>query len=344
MASRSVHLVGSYPADDTRQAMTITANECGRYLRSLPDGEVGDRRNWIVHIVEAFRRHPDLELARDGDWSGYDNRPLFKVKPGRRLTSAAIDPGHAAAAKASYLDFRDVRTQNALDQLTFQVGIPGDLDLGLFTFGTAGAFTKRALFRDALAAEMGEIATWGQRDVLFQLEIPVELIMVATAPAPLRGLAANFLASSAVRLVAAAPPGSRFGIHLCLGDLNHRALKRLTSTAPLVALTRALVRSWPRGRDLEYVHLPLAAGDQVPATQPTFYRDMGRLASLPPNLRIIAGLVHEDQDLDEQIRILRIVESYVGRPVDVATACGMGRRGTDAARQAVQRAAALAQS
>lgn len=46
----------------------------GPYLRTLPDGETGERRNWIISIVEGLRAHPDLELRKPGDWSDYDRR------------------------------------------------------------------------------------------------------------------------------------------------------------------------------------------------------------------------------------------------------------------------------
>src|SRR5262245_28587745 len=99
MSPRHVHLVGSYPAADARQAMTTVAHAAGRHLRTLADGEVGARRNWIVHIIEEVRSHPDFELRADGDWSGYDNRPAFKIRRGRRPDPGSIYLGHAAAAR-----------------------------------------------------------------------------------------------------------------------------------------------------------------------------------------------------------------------------------------------------
>ncbi|WP_433464973.1 hypothetical protein [Spirillospora sp. CA-128828] len=341
MQERSIHLVGSYPAENVREAMTAAVQKTGRHLRTLADGEVGERRNWVVHIIEAFRSRPDVVLRKDGHWSGYDDAPVFKMRRGHRLTADSLDLGHVRDAKESYAVFKEIRTEHGLDGLSFQVGIPGDLDLALFTFGPAGAFTRRAPFRQALIREINEIAEQGGNDVLFQLEFPVELVMVTTAPAPLRGLAARFLARGMTRLAAAAPPGTRFGVHLCVGDLNHKALKRMKSTAPLVALTEALLRAWPEGRVLEYVHVPLAAGDEPPAPEPGFYRDLGRLARMPQDVRLIAGLVHEEQSLDEQRQVLRTVETVLGRTVDVSPACGLGRRTPEAAERALTRAVAL---
>jgi hypothetical protein len=344
VSERSVHLVGGYPADDARQAMVAAIEACGKRLRTLPDGEVGERRDWTRRIVESFWNHPDVEPAKDGARSGSDSRPVFKVKRDHQLTAASLDLGHAAAAKDGYAIFRDVQNRHELDRLSFQVGIPGDLDLALFVFGPLRAFAQRAAFQEALVQEITEIAGWGGRDVLFQLELSAELIMVATAPGPLRKPTATFMADNVVKLVAATPPGTRFGVHLCPGHLNHRAPKPLKSAAPLVALTQALVRAWPEGRGLEYVHLPLAAGDQPPAVDPAFHRDLQGLTSMPRDLRFVIGLAHEDKDLAEQVQLLNAVEDRLNRPVDVAPACGLGGRTPQAAWEVLQRAAALAES
>ncbi|MFG1681093.1 hypothetical protein ACGFNP_13075 [Nonomuraea sp. NPDC049269] len=344
MPSRHIHLVGSYPAADSREAMTIVAGVAGPYLKTLADGEVGPRRRWITHIIDGLREHPDVELRTDGDWSGYDDRPVFRVRRGHRLTPGSLNLGHASAARESYEVFKEIRQEHRLDGVSFQVGIPGDLDLALFAFGSANAFSRRAPFRDALAHEIEEIAGWGGQDVLFQLEVPVELVMVARTPKPLRTAAARLLVHGMVKQVAAAPPGTRFGVHLCVGDLNNKALKRLGTAAPAVSMLNALLRAWPQDRSLEYVHVPLAAGDQPPPLEPGFYRALELLAALPRDIRFAAGLVHEAQAPDDQRKILRTVESLLSRTVDISPACGLGRRSPRGARHALERAVTLAES
>ncbi len=51
----SAHLVGSLPGVDAEDAMDAALGHLAPHLRSLPDGETGDRRNWIIHIIEALR-------------------------------------------------------------------------------------------------------------------------------------------------------------------------------------------------------------------------------------------------------------------------------------------------
>ena len=119
---RSTLLVGSSALDDAEEAMSIALAELGPTLHTLPDGETGSRRNWIIHIVESLRGHPDLELGKDGSWTDYDDTPVFKIRRGHTLYGASLDFGHVAAFDASYPLFRRLRAANDLPDLAFQVG------------------------------------------------------------------------------------------------------------------------------------------------------------------------------------------------------------------------------
>lgn len=341
MSSRAVHLVGSYPASTAQAAMNDIAGRAGLHLRSMPDGETGERSSWVVGTIERFRDHPDVELRSDGDWSNYKRCPTFR--PVNRLRPEAVPLSLAADARASYEHFDKVRADQGLN-LDFQVGVPSDLDLSAFTFGFgASAFRHRGIFRDALASQIREIDSWAGRDVIYQLECPAEVVMVASA-GPLRHLAARRLAAGLVRVVEAAPAHTRWGVHLCVGDLGHQALMKLTSTRPLVALSRALVAAWPRERSLEYLHLPLASGTQPPPLDFAFYRGLADLATLPDSLRLVAGLGHDHRTLGELQQVLHTVEFQVGRPVDIARPCGLGRQDATTAARALERDVELAQS
>ncbi len=53
---RAVHLVGSIPGDDAEHVMRGTVARLGERLRMIPDGETGQRRDWIVHIIRVAAR------------------------------------------------------------------------------------------------------------------------------------------------------------------------------------------------------------------------------------------------------------------------------------------------
>ena len=338
--TRAAHLVGSIPADDTADAMQLALDKLGPRLRTLPDGETGERHHWIIHIIDSLRRHPDLELKKEGDWSDYDKTPVLRVRKGHTLRGATLDFGHVATFEESFPTFLRMRDASGDPSLAFQAGVPGDLDMALFTLGPLGAFRHRAAFREATVREIREIHRRGGKDVVFQVEVPAELIFVARMPGPLRPLMASFLARGVARLARESPAGARFGIHLCLGDMNHRSLASLTDASPVVLLANAIVKAWPAGRPLEFIHAPFAAAVTVPA--PTRRGTRRSTSSACPRTRASSpGFAHEDQDLDQQRRIRALIESHVGREVDVATSCGLGRRSRPAAEAALERTAQL---
>lgn len=340
MTSREAHLVGSLPGATATEAMSTALELVGPYLRSLPDGETGERRNWIISIVETLRSHPDVELRREGDWSDYDKTPRFRVRRGHRLLGATLDLGHVAAVRESLPVFEKVRAAAGRDELAFQQGVPSDLDLAMFAFGPLGALRYRRAFTEATLVEIREIAALTGPDTLFQVEMPAELVLLARAPSRARPPLARLLARGVTQLAAGAPLGTHFAVHLCLGDMNNRAFGTMGDVGPLVLLANALVATWPADRPLELVHAPFAAADHPATTEPAFYAPLQHLR-LPADVRFAAGFAHEAQPLEDQRRIRTIIEDHLGRPVVIASACGLGRRTGEAARVVLERTAEL---
>ncbi|MFN0280557.1 MAG: hypothetical protein ACKVZ6_01140 [Kineosporiaceae bacterium] len=340
MSGRQAHLVGSLPGGDAEEAMRTALRQLGGVLPRLPDGETGDRRNWIIHIVESFRSHPDLELVRQGDWSDYDRTPRFRIRKGHQLYGAGLDFGHVAAVQASLPAFDRVAAEFGRDDLVYQVGVPGDFDIAMFTLGPAAALRHRRPFTEATLSEVRRIHTLLGDRAVFQIEIPAELVLLARVPVRGRPAAARLLGRRVAALAAGAAAGTRFGVHLCLGDMNHRALGRMTDAMPLVQLSNALADAWPPARPLEFIHAPLAAADQPPPLEPAFYSPLDRLR-LPAGVRFVAGFAHEDQSLHDQLVIRSILDDRLAGPVDISTACGLGRRSPTAAESAMERISAL---
>ena len=340
MGDRQAHLVGSLPGSTSADAMSGALSILGPYLQTLPDGETGERRNWVISIIDGLRDHPDLELRKAGDWSDYDKTPVLKIRKGHELYGANLDFGHVAAARSSFPDFERARDAAARPDLAFQQGVPGDFDLAMFTLGPSGALRHRRPFTEATLAEIRAVRAVSGDDTLFQIEVPVELVLLAKAPARARPALAKVLAKPVLGLAAAAPAGTRFGVHLCLGDMNNRAFGTMTDVSPLVLLANQIVHNWPTGRHLDIVHAPFAAADQPAATDPSYYAPLREL-DLPDSVRFAAGFAHESQQLPEQLAIRAIIDDLVGREVTISAACGTGRRSDAAGRAVLERTAEL---
>jgi hypothetical protein len=89
----------------------------------------------------------------------------------------------------------------------------------------------------------------------------------------------------------------------------------------MVKLTNAIVQRWPVGRPLEYVHAPLAAGQDPPPLDESFYQPLAQ-RRLSAEARFVAGFLHENRSMDELRRILATIDVRIGQPVDVAASYG----------------------
>jgi hypothetical protein len=158
--------------------MRLALDTLGPQLRTLPDGETGERFHWILHIENELRSHPDLELAKEGDWSDYDKTPVLKVRKGHRLLGANLDLGHVQYAMQSWPVFTRLREQAGRLDLSFLVGIPGDLDMALFTLGPAAGLRHRRAFTETTVSAIRRIHEQLSDEVVFQIEIPAELVLL----------------------------------------------------------------------------------------------------------------------------------------------------------------------
>ena len=61
--ARQVHLVGSVPLADARAVFTTVSAALGPRLKRIPDGETGERSDWITWLEPAFAENPALEKS-----------------------------------------------------------------------------------------------------------------------------------------------------------------------------------------------------------------------------------------------------------------------------------------
>ncbi|MGI9005865.1 MAG: hypothetical protein ACR2FU_06670 [Streptosporangiaceae bacterium] len=329
--TRQAHLVGSIPGANAAEAMKAALSRLAPYLLTLSDGETGPRAMWVGHCIDGLRANPSLELAGGGklDFSSYEDVPQYQLKDGATLAAGSVEASlpYLDAFTESYPVFQVLRSRYHRPDLPFQVGIPGPVDLSADSFGFQAGFDPRYLqpCLEATASQITKVAAAGGDDVLFQLETPAALIAVTMAGAEGAAAAARQLAAATAALPASVPAGTRFGVHLCLGDMNHTAMTGMPDITPAVLVANELAAAWPAGRTLEFVHMPFAAAQDPPSFDPEFYRPLAKL-DLPATVRFVAGCIHESLDDSGQAELLAMIEDEAGREADVAAACGLGRR------------------
>ena len=84
------------------------------------------------------------------------------------------------------------------------------------------------------------------------------------------------------------------------------------------------------------MHLPFAAGASPPPADPRAYRAL-RALDLPADASLVAGFVHERLSMERLEEVLEIIEKARTEAVDVACACGLGRRDTGTAEELMRR-------
>lgn len=327
---RRAHLVGSIPGTSAQDAMEAALTRLAPVLLTLSDGETGPRAWWIGACLRNLADNPDIEVVGGvRDFADYESALQYQLRAGAALTVENLEAclPYEAAFRENFPLFRDLRARYGRPDLPFQVGIPGHLDLSVDAFGFQDGFDARYYepCLEATASQVSKIVEAGGQDVLFQLETPAALIAVASAAEGTAAETARHIALKLAELPARAPAGTRFGVHLCLGDLNHKALATMPDIAPAVLLANELAAVWPASRTLEFIHVPFAAAEEPPTFDRSFYEPLA-LLDIPAPVRFIAGCIHESLSSDQQIELLRLIENHVGREVDVAAACGLGRR------------------
>ncbi len=306
---------------------------------TLPNGETRKHDDWRGRLLEKLATHPDLEPRPDRDRPGKTGRPAFRVRKGRVLKS--VDLGYSARFETAWPRYEELVQPMGR---RFQVGIPGHVDAAAIAFGFSipDALRHLAPFREATIREMAAIWARGGSQVTFQLEVPVELIILTKIPPPARWAAAKRFAREILKLVEAAPSGSSYGVHLCLGDRNDDSLLRPADTRPLVALANALMIAWPEGRVLEYLHVPMVMhGSEFASMDPDYYAPLTDLW-LPDHVRFIGGFIHENGRIKDLVKIRDQIEYNLDRRIDVGAACGLGRRERWLARRNLDIAMAVA--
>jgi hypothetical protein len=328
VTSRKTHLVGAWPGISGAHAMDAAMHRLGAHLLRITDGETGERGGWITPTLAWLRANPDIELVRDGDGSDYESGAIHRVRPGRTLDPNNIELNYYRTFQRSYPGFTVIRERQSLPGVSFQVGIPAPIDLAVTGFGYEAAQSDSSIsqaFADATVREVDAIHSEAQDDVVFQVESVFSMAAVVMAPEEAQSAAAVRAASSIISMVERAPVGARFGVHLCLGDYHHRALVEMGSARPLVLMANTLAHAWPSAQALEYIHAPFAAAEKPGSFDPEWYEPLSKL-DLPEGVRFVAGFIHEDLSVEQLRGVHAMIERAVGREVDIAATCGLGRR------------------
>ncbi|WP_433473876.1 hypothetical protein ACQPZP_34510 [Spirillospora sp. CA-142024] len=319
----SVHLCGSVPLADSETVFRTVASALDGRVRRIPDGEPGERDNWVVWQLPKLSAHPDLEMAPPPS-PEYGPSLRARPKPGVDPASVTFGPlGYSAAALDSWEVFSRLRAEGVIaPDVRFQVSLPTPIAV-VAAFIGANQAELEAAYEARLLAELDEIlAVIPPADLAVQWDTAVEFaIFEGVFPAWFGAGYPSRLAEIVTRLVRlgnAVPSDVELGYHLCYGDFGHEHFVEPVDTSKLADVAGGLAAGL--GRRLDWVHMPVPRDRADDA----YFAPLTGL-SLPAETTLFLGLVHATDGLDGARARVDAARRAV-KTFGIATECGMGRR------------------
>ena len=331
MSSRNVHLVGSVPLANAHEVfVTVSAALGGRLLR-IPDGETGERTDWIAHLEPVFADHPALEKSDEVFrlHATAPGRTRYRLKPGASEHEVRFENlFYADTAIRSYRDFASLKAQGKIPvHCRFQVDlVPAHSVIWLFLQDNLHrAFDP--IYNDAVHREIDKIVEAIPHDQLaiqFDVASAVFARLQRNEPNAYGRNKSEMLDTFGAilgRLADHVPPAVELLFHFCYGDSNHRHVVEPIDMGDMVDLANQLAGGIRRS--IELVHMPVPRDRSDDA----YFEPLTRLKP-KPGTQLCLGLVHHTDGISGTRRRVATAEKYV-KNFSIATECGFGRRPRD---------------
>src|SRR5262245_22259414 len=323
-------LVGSVPLRTVEDVMRTFGGALGRYLPAIPDGEVGERRSWVLRLsYQVFNGHIDLEtIKRPARVNGVeqlmprgrDDVWQFRVKPGVdgvRFGNPGYRLGYAKDAVNSYFVFKTLREQGAIPPgIRFQISMPMvNSVIRSLTFPQPEDLARiRPGYEAAIAAELDAILeSIPHKDLALQWDCAWEVSAVYNPPAdcPGEGDIATHVAPIG-RLSRRLPDDVALGFHFCFGTFGGWPRFAPDDLGRAVDLINAAVAA--AGRRIDWVHIPA-----LDRSDDAFYAPLAGLKV--GATRVYLGLIHSMASFKQRLAAARKFLPTFG----LAAYCGFGR-------------------
>ena len=332
MPSRNIHLVGSVPLANAREVFETVSAALGPRLKRIPDGETGERSDWIAHLEPVFANHPALEksdevfrLAR----RPAPGRTRYDSSPASRSADVTFDNlFYADIAIRSYRDFASLKQQGKIPaRCRFQVDlVPAHSVIWLFLQDDLHPAVD-PIYNEAVRREIDKLAAaipHGELAIQFDVASAVFARLQRDEPNAYgrnKSEMHDDLRRILAKLANHVPADIELLFHFCYGDSNHRHVVEPTDMGDMVELANRLARG---------IDALDRSGPHAGAARPlrrAYFEPLRRL-KLTPGTELCLGLVHYTDGIAGTRRRLATAEKYV-QNFSIATECGFGRRPPD---------------
>ena len=328
MSGHHVYLVGSVPMASAAQVFETVSAALGPFLLTLPDGETGERLDWITWLEPVFANNPAFELSAETfqlhSLSAKHRR--YQLKAGVSIEDVKFDNlFYADVAKRSYATFAALKREGKIPaQVKFQVDlVPAHSVIWLFVQEDL----QRAIdpiYNSAVMREIDKIATAIPHDELaiqFDIASAVFARLERSQPSPYGNTKEEMqetFSSIVIQLAEHVPADIDLLFHFCYGDAGHRHVVEPTDMGDMVDYANRLAARLKR--PIAQFHMPVPR-DRV---DDTYFAPLRRL-KLSPTTHLCLGLVHYTDGIQGTVKRLAAARKFVD-DFAIATECGFGRR------------------
>jgi hypothetical protein len=327
-----VHFNGSVNLADTGSVLREIVSRVPSGLRRIPDGETGDRGNWILFQMQKFLQSPSLVPAPPPDTQAGDYEQMPQLRLADGVDPAEMrwpDLGYAGAYLESYAIFAALREEGVIPGgVRFQVQYPTPL-------ASISAYVvpeqQRALlgsYERAMFADLGRLlAAIPAAEVAVQWDVAVEFGILEESFAPGGSQAFDAIIAGLARCVDQVPAEIPVGLHLCYGDYGHQHFKQPQSLALQVRVLNAVTAA--AGRTVSFVSFTVPQYQRAES----YFAPLAELAADPGTELNFALVPYHPADqapgtTDDQVRLIdAALAASAGRDSGwgICTECGMGR-------------------
>jgi hypothetical protein len=327
---KNLLLVGSVPLPTAEDVIRMFGTPLGPSLISMPDGEVGDRRWWVLRLsYQVFNGHPELETVNRPAFDNGVERLVprnvpdmwrFRVKPGVskvRFGDPCWRLGFTRDAINSYSIFKAMRREGIVPpDLRFQVSLPFVNSVcSLATFPDPHDLPKVcAGYEDALRAEVLQLVELiPPADLAIQWDCSWEITDVYGAVPGMNkegAIARNI--EQIRRLSPIIPEQTLLGFHFCFGTFGGWPRFAPNDLGSAVEFANAAIVN--SKRRVDWINIPT-----LDRTDDAFFAPLANLD--PRGARIYLGLIHNIERFEERVTVARKYVSDFG----LSAPCGFGR-------------------
>lgn len=324
-ATRGIHFVGSLGMGDVETAFRRLAETVGVNAKRYPDGEPGERANWIRFQIGMLERHPDVALVEteNSEFGGLEkaNRPYYGPAEGKKAVEIEFGTlGYADEAEKSYAIFSRLKSESVIPAGTrFQVCLPTPTAVltGFIHPDLQAAFEPA--YERAMAAEVAQIvAAVPAEELAIQWDVAAEVIAAAGGPPVYYSAVLDGTVERVCRMIDLVPEPVQVGIHLCYGDPGHKHVIEPTDLG--ISVEYANRFSEDAARSIQWIHMPVPRDRDDNA----YFAPLADI-KMAPGIDLFLGLVHHTGGIEATRRRLETANKYTGE-FGVATECGLGRR------------------